>query len=100
MGSASQPETALATIPEDAEYKLDFPDRACVFEREINVKATLQYNGTYTCFLDRVPRLHQEVNNDAFSIWANALYEGEPMLTHSPDVLRFALGPSAPVEAF
>ncbi|KIJ29013.1 hypothetical protein M422DRAFT_269624 [Sphaerobolus stellatus SS14] len=54
--------------------------------------------GHALCFRDRISDMHREVSDYEFSIWVDALCEGEPILTRPPGILRFDAGPSAPVD--
>ncbi|KIJ30064.1 hypothetical protein M422DRAFT_267866 [Sphaerobolus stellatus SS14] len=101
MKSTSQLETALATIPEDTE--LNFPPTTkeivrAYFSKKLRSHLHCDTTGHTLCFRDKISGMHHGVNTIQFSLWVDALCEGEPILTHPPDTLRLDTDPSASVD--
>ncbi|KIJ30097.1 hypothetical protein M422DRAFT_53912 [Sphaerobolus stellatus SS14] len=98
MGTNILPKTGLITVPEDAE--IDFPQTAKeIIHPYFSIKLWSRLHcdtaGHILCFQDRVSGVHWKVSGSEFSIWVDALCEGEAMLTYPPDALRFAPSSSA-----
>ncbi|KIJ41209.1 hypothetical protein M422DRAFT_31828 [Sphaerobolus stellatus SS14] len=56
--------------------------------------------GHKLCLRDRFPATHREVNEEKFSIWVDALCEGNAMLSQPTDFLRLDSRPEPKASIF